>query len=53
MSGFSNVQTATRAFSTAAALSPKKSKRRYTPPFSLRLIIEERKRMDEWQEPSR
>lgn len=47
MSGFSNPQSAARAFSTAAAPSPKKSKRRHTPPFSLRLTVEERKRLDE------
>jgi hypothetical protein len=47
MSGFSNFQTVARAFSTAAAPSRKKSKRRYTPPFSLRLTVEERKRLDE------
>jgi hypothetical protein len=47
MSGFSDVQLVARAFSTAAAPSPKKSKRRSTPPFSLRFTIEERKRLDE------
>ncbi|SEL14192.1 MobC family plasmid mobilization relaxosome protein [Nitrosovibrio tenuis] len=47
MSGSSDLQSVARAFSTAAASSPKKSKRRYTPPFSLRLTIEERKRLDE------
>lgn len=29
------------------AKSPRRSKRRYTPPFSLRLTIDERKRLDE------
>ncbi|KIO48300.1 hypothetical protein [Nitrosospira sp. NpAV] len=47
MSGFSNISSAARAFSTAAAPSPKKSKWRSTPPFSLRLTVEERKRLDE------
>jgi hypothetical protein len=47
MSGFSDLQSAARAFNTAAAPSPRKSKRRYTPPFSLRFTIEERKRLDE------
>ena len=46
MSGFSNFQSVAQAFS-AAALPQKKSKRRYTPPFSLRLTVEERKRLDE------
>ncbi len=47
MSGFPNIQSVKRAFSAAAAHSPKKSKRRYTPPFSLRFTIDERKRLDE------
>ncbi|SHL85368.1 hypothetical protein SAMN05216428_10797 [Nitrosospira sp. Nsp11] len=47
MSGFSDLQSAAQAFSAAARPSPKKSKRRYTPPFSLRLTVEERKRLDE------
>jgi hypothetical protein len=47
MSGFMNIPSATGAFSAAAAPSPKKSKRRHTPPFSLRLTVEERKRLDE------
>ncbi|MDQ3185919.1 MAG: hypothetical protein M3Q16_05540, partial [Pseudomonadota bacterium] len=47
MSGFTNVLSVARAFSTAAALPPKRSKRRYTPPFSLRFTTEERKRLDE------
>jgi hypothetical protein len=47
MSGFSNISSAVQAFSIAAAPSPKKSKRRYTPPFSLRLTVEERKWLDE------
>jgi hypothetical protein len=47
MSGFTNIPSAVRAFSTAAAPSPKKSKRRYTPPFSLRFTVEERKQLDE------
>jgi len=47
MSGFSDLQSAARAFTAAAAPSPRKSKRRYTPPFSLRFTIEERKRLDE------
>ena len=36
MSGFTNIPSAVQAFSAAVALSPKKSKRRYTPSFSLR-----------------
>jgi hypothetical protein len=44
MSGFNNMK---QAFSTAATQSSKKFKRRYTPPFSLRLTIDERKRLDE------
>jgi hypothetical protein len=47
MSGSSDLQSVARAFSTAAAPSSKKSKRRYTPPFSLRFTTEERKRLDE------
>ena len=47
MSGFSDLQSAARAFTAAAAPSPKKSKRRYTPPFSLRFTVEERRRLDE------
>jgi hypothetical protein len=47
MSGFSNISSATRAFTTAAEPFPKNPKRRYTPPFSLRLTVEERKRLDE------
>ena len=47
MSGFNDFQSVARAFSAAAASSPKKSKRRSTPPFSLRLTVEERKRLDE------
>lgn len=47
MSGFPNIQSVKRAFSTAATQAPKKSKRRYTPPFSLRLTLDERKRLDE------
>ena len=47
MSGFSNLQSVAQAFSTVAAPSPKKSKRHYTPPFSLRFTVEERKRLDE------
>ncbi len=47
MSGFSDLQSVAPAFSVAAGPFPKKSKRRYTPPFSLRLTIEERQRLDE------
>jgi hypothetical protein len=47
MSGFSNLSSAVQAFSTAATPSPKKSKRRSIPPFSLRFTVEERKRLDE------
>ena len=47
MSGFPNIQSVKQAFSAAATLPPKKAKRRYTPPFSLRLTIDERKRLDE------
>src|SRR5690242_8191319 len=47
MSGFSNIPSVVQAFSAVAAPLPKKSKRRYTPPFPLRLTVEERKRLDE------
>ena len=47
MSGSSDLQSVARAFSAAAAALAKKSKRRHTPPFSLRLTVEERKRLDE------
>ncbi len=47
MSGFPNIQSVKQAFSTAATKSPKKPKRRYTPPFSLRLTLDERKKLDE------
>ena len=47
MTGFNDALSVARAFSTAAGPSPKKSKRRYTPPFSLRLTVEECKRLDE------
>lgn len=47
MSGFSNIQSVKQAFSAAVAQLPKKVKRRHTPPFSLRLTIDERKRLDE------
>ncbi len=47
MSGFDDAPSVAQAFSAAATRPPKKSKRRYTPPFSLRLTIEERKRLDE------
>ncbi len=47
MSGFPNIQSVKRAFSAAATQVPKKPKRRYTPPFSLRLTLNERKRLDE------
>lgn len=47
MSGFTDIPSAVQAFSAATAPLPKKSKRRYTPPFSLRFTIEERKRLDE------
>jgi hypothetical protein len=46
MSGFNKLHSVARVFSTAAAPSPKKSKRRYTP-VSLRFTVEERKRLDE------
>lgn len=47
MSGFDNAPSVARTFSAAATFSPKKFKRRYTPPFSLRLTLDERKRLDE------
>jgi hypothetical protein len=47
MSGFDNAPSVAQAFSAAATRPPKKSKRRYTPPFSLRLTTQERKRLDE------
>lgn len=46
MSGFSNAPSVARAFSAATVPPPKKFKRRYTPPFSLRLTLDERKRLD-------
>lgn len=47
MSGIPNIQSVKQAFSAAVVQSPKKVKRRYTPPFSLRLTLDERKRLDE------
>ena len=47
MSGFNNASSVAQAFSAAATLPPQKSKRRYTPPFSLRLTLDERKKLDE------
>lgn len=47
MSGFDNAPSVARTFFAAATLPPKKSKRRYTPPFSLRFTMDERKRLDE------
>lgn len=47
MSGSPNTLSVGDAFSVSAARPRKKPKRRYTPPFSLRLTVEERKRLDE------
>ena len=48
MSGSINTLSVGDAFSVSAARPRKKKpKRRYTPPFSLRLTAEERKRLDE------
>ncbi|PXX08221.1 hypothetical protein C8R27_14513 [Nitrosomonas ureae] len=47
MSGFPNIQSVKQVFSDATAQSSKKAKGRYTPPFSLRLTLYERKRLDE------
>ena len=46
MSGSTNTLSVANAFSVSAALPRNKPKRRYTPPFSLRLTVEERKRLD-------
>ena len=47
MSGSINTLSVADAFLASAARPRNKSKRRYTPPFSLRLTVEERKRLDE------
>ncbi len=47
MSGSINTLSVGDAFSVSAARPRKKPKRRYTPPFSSRLTVEERKRLDE------
>ncbi len=47
MSGSNNASSVAQAFSAAAVPSKKPKQRRYTPPFSLRFTIEERKRLDE------
>jgi hypothetical protein len=47
MSGPTNTLSVADAFSVSAARARNKRKRRYTPPFSLRLTVEERKRLDE------
>ncbi|SEN51095.1 hypothetical protein [Nitrosomonas marina] len=47
MNGSINTLSVGDAFSVSAALPRNKPKRRYTPPFSLRLTVEERKRLDE------
>jgi len=47
MSGSINTLSVADAFSVSATRPRKKPKRRYTPPFSLRLTVEERKRLDE------
>lgn len=47
MNGSTNTFSVAKAFSNSAASSRNKSKRRYIPPFSLRLTAEERKRLDE------
>ena len=47
MSGSINTLSVADAFSVSATRPRKKPKRRYAPPFSLRLTVEERKRLDE------
>ena len=47
MSGSTNTLSVGEVFTVSAARPRKKPKRRYTPPFSLRLTAEERKRLDE------
>jgi len=48
MSGLNNTSPVTEAFSASAAPPPhSKPKRRYTPPFSMRFTVDERKRLDE------
>jgi len=47
MSGSTNTLSVAKAFSASAARPRNKPKRRYMPPFSLRLTVEERKRLDE------
>ncbi|GJL72913.1 MAG: hypothetical protein NMNS01_21120 [Nitrosomonas sp.] len=47
MSGSINTRSVVEAFTASTARPRKKSKRRYTPPFSLRLTAEERKRLNE------
>ncbi|PTN12515.1 hypothetical protein [Nitrosomonas aestuarii] len=47
MSGSINTLSVGDAFSVSAARPRNKPKRRYTPPFSLRLTVEERKRLNE------
>lgn len=47
MSGSTNIFSVAKTFSNSAARPRNKPKRRYTPPFSLRLTVEERKRLDE------
>jgi hypothetical protein len=47
MSGSINTLSVADAFSVSAARPRKKPKRRCTPPFSLRLTVEERKRLNE------
>ncbi len=48
MSGSTDIQSVAETFlATAAPPSRNKPKRRYTPPFSMRFTVEERKRLDE------
>ncbi len=46
MSGLSDIPSAAEAFSTSATLPRNKPKRRYTPPFSMRLSKNERDFLD-------
>lgn len=47
MSGSTDILSVSDSFSASAVRPRNKHKRRYTPPFSLRLTVEERKRLDE------
>ena len=47
MSGSTDILSVSDSFSASVVRPQNKSKRRYTPPFSLRLTEQERKRLDE------